>query len=225
MDKKASRANVDKNILDMTKTGFCDGKNWSQAKCKIYAPILFLWSVGSSLDLRFRKRWKANWRKMRSSKKPLKRELRISKAREKKGRKPKRLHKFGFMSSDQGSRVRTLDSRTERHIDERARRLFREEQRGDGQAAWRDGWAVGREGESVSDKILRSVFSAAIYCSKANIRWLRWRSNCSGSLDKWRHSLQLKRRSVGFRRNDPIIDGTGERDSSRGTQLHDGGTT
>lgn len=72
---------------------------------------------------------------MRSSKKPLKRELRISKAREKKGRKPKRLHKFGFMSSDQGSRVRTLDSRTERHIDERARGLFREEQSGDGQAA------------------------------------------------------------------------------------------
>ena len=76
---------------------------------------------------------------MRSSKKPLKRELKISKAREKKGRRPKRLHKFGFMSSDQGSRVRTLDSRTERHIDERARRFFGEEQRGDGRAAGRDG--------------------------------------------------------------------------------------
>ena len=65
----------------------------------------------------------------------MKRELRISKAREKKGRKPKRLHKFGFMSSDQGSRVRTVNSRTERHIDKRARRFFGEKQRGDGQAA------------------------------------------------------------------------------------------
>ena len=72
---------------------------------------------------------------MKSSKKPLKRELKISKVREKKGRKPKRLHTFGFMSSDQGPRVRTLDSRRKRHIDERARGLFREEQRGDGQAA------------------------------------------------------------------------------------------
>ena len=72
---------------------------------------------------------------MRSSKKALKRELKISKAREKKGRRPKRLHKFGFMSSDQGSRVRTPDSRTEGHIDERARRFFGKEQRGDGQAA------------------------------------------------------------------------------------------
>ena len=72
---------------------------------------------------------------MRSSKKPLKRGLKISKVREKKGRKPKRLHTFGFMSSDQGSRVRTLDSRTKRHIDERARRFFGEEQRGDGRAA------------------------------------------------------------------------------------------
>ena len=72
---------------------------------------------------------------MRSSKKALRRELKISKAGEKKGRKPKRLHLFGFMSSDQGSRVRTLDSRTKRHIDERARCFFGEEQRGDGRAS------------------------------------------------------------------------------------------